>query len=86
MVQSPQTASTISGMRGTMGNVPGTLECWLLLRSLRTLSLRVMRQSASAAALAQWLSKHPAIAKTCASVIGLLSVFVCVRVFVWMIV
>jgi cystathionine gamma-synthase len=33
----------------------GSLESWLLLRSLRTLHLRVPRQSASATTLAQWL-------------------------------
>jgi cystathionine gamma-synthase len=44
----------------------GSLESWLLLRSLRTLHLRVPRQSASATELAQWLnsvSKTP-IGKT----------------------
>jgi cystathionine gamma-synthase len=40
-----------------MGSVPGSLEQWLLLRSLRTLHLRVARQSENATALAQWLAK-----------------------------
>lgn len=35
----------------------GSLESWLLLRSLRTMHLRVPRQSASATELAQWLDK-----------------------------
>ena len=34
----------------------GSLESWLLLRSLRTLHLRVPRQSATATVLAQWLN------------------------------
>jgi cystathionine gamma-synthase len=34
----------------------GSFEAWLLLRSLRTLHLRVPRQSQTATALAQWLS------------------------------
>lgn len=34
----------------------GSLESWLLLRSLRTLHLRIPRQSASASVLAQWLN------------------------------
>ncbi|GAA5821260.1 hypothetical protein JCM3770_007387 [Rhodotorula araucariae] len=34
----------------------GSLDAWLLLRSLRTLSLRVARQSSTATALAQWLA------------------------------
>jgi cystathionine gamma-synthase len=40
----------------------GSLESWLLLRSLKTLHLRVPRQSETATALAQWLkniSKTP---------------------------
>ena len=35
----------------------GSLESWLLLRSLRTLHLRVPLQSANATELAQWLNK-----------------------------
>ncbi|KAF8639426.1 hypothetical protein AX16_010281 [Volvariella volvacea WC 439] len=47
--------------RTYMGNNLGSLEAWLLLRSLRTLHLRVPHQAATATALAQWLD---AIAKT----------------------
>lgn len=35
----------------------GSLESWLLLRSLRTLHLRVPRQSETATSLAHWLSQ-----------------------------
>jgi len=42
--------------RSYLGNVMGNLESWLLLRSLRTLHLRVPRQSATATALAKWLA------------------------------
>jgi len=41
--------------RTYMGNMSGSLESWLLLRSLRTLHLRVSRQSQSATELAKWL-------------------------------
>ncbi|KAI9465306.1 Cys/Met metabolism PLP-dependent enzyme-domain-containing protein [Lactarius psammicola] len=41
--------------RVALGGVMGSLESWLLLRSLRTLHLRIPRQSANATALAQWL-------------------------------
>lgn len=40
-----------------MGNMMGSLEAWLLLRSLRTLHLRIPRQSATATALASWLNQ-----------------------------
>jgi cystathionine gamma-synthase len=46
--------------RRTTGVIPGPLECWLALRGLRTLHLRVERASANAAALAPRLAAHPA--------------------------
>lgn len=38
------------------GGVPGSLDVWLLLRSLRTLNLRITRQCKTATALAKWLN------------------------------
>jgi cystathionine gamma-synthase len=35
----------------------GSFESWLLLRSLRTLNLRVAKQSQTATALVQWLAQ-----------------------------
>ncbi|KAJ3118603.1 hypothetical protein HDU96_000064 [Phlyctochytrium bullatum] len=48
----------------------GNLECWLLLRSLRTLELRVLRQSETATKLAKWLSEGDRTAEPCLNVIG----------------
>lgn len=44
-----------------LGNVLGSLEGWLGIRSVRTLELRVERQSASATKLVSWLNSalHP---------------------------
>jgi len=41
--------------RTYVGSMMGSLDAWLLLRSLRTLHLRVPRQSQTATELAQWL-------------------------------
>lgn len=43
--------------RTALGSTPGSLEVWLLLRSLRTLHLRVARQSSTAAELSSWLEE-----------------------------
>lgn len=43
--------------RTFLGNMMGSLESWLLLRSLRTLHVRVPKQSVTATGLAQWLSQ-----------------------------
>lgn len=45
------------------GAVLGPFDAWLLLRGMRTLSLRVERHNANGVALAQALENHPAIAK-----------------------
>lgn len=39
----------------------GSFESWLLLRSLRTLHLRVLRQSQTATALVAWLHELTSI-------------------------
>jgi cystathionine gamma-synthase len=46
--------------RRTTGVIPGPLECWLGLRGIRTLHLRVERAAANAAVLAARLAGHPA--------------------------
>ncbi len=55
-VAAPERAKQLRQERSVQGSVLGVLETWLTLRSLRTLSLRVRRQSDTAAQLAQWLS------------------------------
>jgi cystathionine gamma-synthase len=42
--------------QGTTGGVPSPFDCWLVLRSLATLPIRVRAQTASAAAIASYLS------------------------------
>ncbi|KAJ4251013.1 hypothetical protein NW762_011663 [Fusarium torreyae] len=48
---------TLREERMVLGNVMGSLEGWLGIRSLRTLHLRVTRQSKTAEALVDWLNK-----------------------------
>jgi cystathionine gamma-synthase len=48
-------AQALRAERTVLGSVPGALEVWLTLRSLRTLALRVERQSESATRVAAWL-------------------------------
>ena len=53
--------AAIRDWRGMTGAIPGPFEAWLAHRSLGTLDLRLARQSANAAALAEVLAKHPAV-------------------------
>lgn len=43
------------------GAVPSAFDCWLMLRSLPTLPLRVRQQSASAQRIAEWLREQNAV-------------------------
>jgi cystathionine beta-lyase/cystathionine gamma-synthase len=47
--------------RSSGGGIPGPFEAWLALRGLKTLPLRIARQSASALALARYLAGHPRV-------------------------
>jgi cystathionine gamma-synthase len=47
--------------QGVGGGVPSPFDCWLLLRSLATLPLRVRAQSAGALAVARFLATHPRV-------------------------
>ena len=47
--------------QGTSGNVPSPFDCWLVRRSLTTLSCRVRAQTHTAARLVQFLHKHRAV-------------------------
>jgi cystathionine gamma-synthase len=54
-------AARLAAFRGASGIVAAPDPAWLLLRGLKTLSLRVKRQSATALELARRLSDHPAV-------------------------
>ncbi len=43
------------------GVIPSPFDCWLTLRGLQTLSLRVRQQSRSAQTIAEFLHHHPAV-------------------------
>jgi cystathionine beta-lyase/cystathionine gamma-synthase len=48
--------------RSLGGGIAGPVEAWLALRGLKTLPLRIERQSATAQALADYLAGHPRVA------------------------
>ena len=54
--------SRLRSVQALGGAVPSPFECWLTLRSLATLPLRMRAHSDSALAIAQWLEAHAAVA------------------------
>jgi cystathionine gamma-synthase len=56
VVADPERAAALRAERTLTGAVPGALETWLTLRGVRTLVLRVTRQTENATGLASWLA------------------------------
>jgi cystathionine beta-lyase/cystathionine gamma-synthase len=54
-------AEQLRFMQRAAGAVPSPFDCWLLLRGVKTLQLRVERQSDSALRIARCLAQHPAV-------------------------
>lgn len=46
------------------GAVPGPWDCWLSLRGLKTLAVRMRQHGANAQAIAEFLEKHPKVQET----------------------
>lgn len=53
--------ATLDGIRKLVGGILGPFAAWTILRGLKTLPLRMERQCANAARIAEFLRAHPAI-------------------------
>ncbi|HSE66169.1 MAG TPA: PLP-dependent transferase, partial [Gemmatimonadales bacterium] len=56
-------AERIAFLQNGAGAVPGPMDCWLALRGIKTLPLRMRRHDETGRRIAQWLSQHRAITK-----------------------
>lgn len=54
---------TLKFHQNAVGAVPGPFDCWLVLRGLKTLAVRMEAHQKNAMAVAKYLEKHPAIEK-----------------------
>jgi cystathionine gamma-synthase len=61
LVAGPELAGQLRARRAMTGSVPGPLECFLALRGLRTMALRLERAQGNAATLAARLAEHPGV-------------------------
>jgi cystathionine beta-lyase/cystathionine gamma-synthase len=48
-------------LQNALGGIPSPFDCWLTLRGLRTLELRMLRHAENAVAVAEALSRHPRV-------------------------
>lgn len=59
-----QLYESISFYQNTAGAVPGPWDCWLSLRGLKTLAVRMKQHEANAKIIANYLRRHPKVQET----------------------
>jgi len=57
----PTIAERLRFLQKSLGAVPGPFDCWLVLRGIKTLALRMRRHCENAHAVAEFLDSHPAV-------------------------
>jgi cystathionine gamma-synthase len=59
----PELAERIGFLQNAVGAVPSPVDCYLVLRGIKTLAVRMDRHCANARAVAAMLAEHPAVAR-----------------------
>jgi cystathionine gamma-synthase len=54
-------AERLAFHQNAAGAVPSPFDCWLVMRGMRTLAVRMERASANAAKIAEWLTRRPEV-------------------------
>ena len=62
IVNSPELSDKLHFIQNASGAVPGPQDCFLVLRGIKTLHIRVERSCSNAAEIAFFLKRHPAVA------------------------
>lgn len=63
VVNSQALSEQLHFIQNASGAIPGPQDCFLVLRGIKTLHLRVQRACENAVVIADWLKKHPAVSK-----------------------
>lgn len=57
----PEAADSVQFDQNAIGAVPGPMDCFLVLRGLKTLAIRMKEHSANAQLVAEFLERHPKV-------------------------
>jgi cystathionine gamma-synthase len=63
VVGSNKLVTTIKEFQGIAGPIPEPMACYLLARGLKTFALRMERHNSNGQTIAEWLERHPKIAR-----------------------
>lgn len=61
VVKDERLAEKVYFLQNSVGAVLGPQDCWLLIRGMKTLGIRLERQQENALAIARWLKSHPRV-------------------------
>ncbi len=59
----PTVAERLYFLQKSLGAIPGPMDCWLVLRGVKTLAVRMRQHSANAESIAAFLERHPLVEK-----------------------
>jgi cystathionine gamma-lyase len=62
-MQDTPTYEAMKFLQNAAGPVPAPMDCWLTLRGLKTLGVRMERHAKNGRALVEWLSAHPEVVR-----------------------
>jgi cystathionine beta-lyase/cystathionine gamma-synthase len=57
----PAASERLRFVQNAVGAVPGPFDCWLVLRGIKTLPVRMERHNANAMKIAEYLARHPGV-------------------------
>jgi cystathionine beta-lyase/cystathionine gamma-synthase len=63
IVKDKELAEKLAFLQNAVGAVPGPMDCFLVLRGIKTLHLRMDRHAENATAIVEFLAKHPKVEK-----------------------
>jgi len=63
IMNDPSLRERLYFLQKSCGAVPGPMDCFLVLRGIKTLHLRMQRHCENGEKVARWLKKHPKVAK-----------------------
>ncbi|MDQ2785100.1 MAG: PLP-dependent transferase [Chloroflexota bacterium] len=63
IARTKELAARIADRQYYLGAIPSPFDCWLLIRGMRTLGVRMRQHMENAQAVAEWLSGHPEVTR-----------------------
>ncbi len=63
IARTKELAARIADRQYYLGAVPSPFDCWLLIRGMRTLGVRMRQHMENAQAVAEWLTGHPKVTR-----------------------